>query len=119
MTTKGVDYRAVNYLEEPLSVDALKQLLCSVGLTPQDALRKIEGVYRQYVAGQNLRDDQLVRVMAAELGIGFESERCLTPTRSFHAAVLASIIQARRSERASPGSRRAASSPASLNDRNS
>lgn len=93
MTTKGVDYRAVNYLEEPLSVDALKQLLCSVGLTPQDALRKNRG-YRQYVAGQNPGDDQLVRVKAAELGIGFESERCLTPTRSFHAAVLASIIQA-------------------------
>jgi arsenate reductase (glutaredoxin) len=101
LTTKGVDYRAINYLEEPLSVDALKQLLCSAGLTPQDALRKNEGVYRQHVAGQNLSDDQLVRVMAdypeliqrpivtrgdkavlarpverlAELGIGFESER--------------------------------------------
>lgn len=101
MTTKGVDYRAVNYLEEPLSADALKQLLCSAGLRPQDALRTNEAAYRQYVAGRNLNDDLLVRVMAdhpeliqrpivtsgdkavlarpverlAELGIGFESER--------------------------------------------
>jgi len=42
LTTKGVDYRTINYLEEPLSADALKQLLRSAGLRPQDALRKNE-----------------------------------------------------------------------------
>ena len=93
--------RAINYLEEPLSADALKQLLRSSGLRPQDALRTNEGAYRQYVYGRDLSDDQLVRVMAdhpeliqrpivtrgdkavlarpverlAELGIAFERER--------------------------------------------
>jgi len=101
LTTKGVDYRTINYIEEPRSADALKQLLRSAGLIPQDALRKNEEAYRQYVAGRNLSDDLLVRVMAehpeliqrpivtrggkavlarpvdrlAELGIGAESER--------------------------------------------
>jgi len=101
LTTKGVDYRAINYLEEPLSADTLKQLLRSAGLRPLDALRTNEAAYRQYVSGRNLSDDQLVRVMAehpeliqrpivtrgekvvlarpverlAELGIGLESER--------------------------------------------
>jgi arsenate reductase len=101
LTTKGVDYRAINYLEEPLSADTLKQLLRSAGLRRQDALRTNEAAYRQYVSGRNLSDDQLVRVMAehpeliqrpivtrgekvvlarpverlAELGIGLESER--------------------------------------------
>ena len=96
-----MDYRAINYLEEPLSADALKQLLRSSGLRPQDALRTNEGAYRQYVYGRDLSDDQLVRVMAdhpeliqrpivtrgdkavlarpverlAELGIAFERER--------------------------------------------
>lgn len=64
MTTKGVDYRAVNYLEEPLSADALKQLLRSAGLRPQDALRTNEDAYRQFVAGRSLNDDLLIRVMA-------------------------------------------------------
>lgn len=94
-------YRAINYLEESLGADALKQLLRSAGLRPQDALRTNEVAYRQYVAGRNLSDDLLVRVMAdhpeliqrpivtrgdkavlarpverlAELGIAFESER--------------------------------------------
>lgn len=59
-----MDYRAINYFEEPLSADALKQLLRSAGLRPQDALRTNEGAYRQFVAGRNLRDDVLVQVMA-------------------------------------------------------
>ena len=96
-----MDYRATNYLAEPLSADALKQLLRNAGLRPQDALRTNEVAYRQYVAGRNLSDDLLVLVMAdhpeliqrpivtigdkavlarpverlAELGIAFESER--------------------------------------------
>ena len=101
MTTKGVDYRTINYVEDPLSADALKQLLRSAGLRPQDALRKNEEAYRRYVAGRNLSDDLLVRIMAdhpeliqrpivtrgdkavlarpverlAELGMGFEPDR--------------------------------------------
>ena len=64
MTAKGVDYLAINYLTEPLSVDALKQLLRSAGLRPQDALRTNEEAYRQFVAGRDLSDDQIVRIMA-------------------------------------------------------
>ena len=101
MTTKGVNYRTINYVEDPLSADALKQLLRSAGLRPQDALRKNEEEYRRYVAGRNLSDDLLVRIMAdhpeliqrpivtrgdkavlarpverlAELGLGFEPDR--------------------------------------------
>lgn len=95
-----MNYRTINYLEQPPSADALKQLLRSAGLRPQDALRTNEEAYRQYVAGRNLSDDSLVRVMAehpelierpivtrgdkavlarpvkrlAELGIGSESD---------------------------------------------
>jgi arsenate reductase len=101
LTTKGVVYRTINYLEEPLSADVLMQLLRSAGLRPQDALRTNEEAHRRYVAGRNLSDDLLVRIMAdhpeliqrpivtrgdkavlarpverlAELGIAFESER--------------------------------------------
>lgn len=64
MTAKGVDFEAINYMEEVLSADALKRLLHSVGLRPKDALRTNEGAYRQHVAGKNLSDEQLVRVMA-------------------------------------------------------
>ena len=64
MTAKGVDYEVINYLAEPLSVDALKQLLLSAGLRPHDALRRNEDAHRQFVVGRDLSDDEIVRIMA-------------------------------------------------------
>jgi arsenate reductase (glutaredoxin) len=64
LTTKGVDYRAINYLDEPPSAAALKRLLSSAGVTSQGAIRSNEEAYRRYVAGRNLSDEQLVQVMA-------------------------------------------------------
>ncbi len=64
MTTKGVDYRAVDYMTEPLSAQDLNQLLSSAGLGPQDALRTNEEAYRKHVAGRNLSDAALIQVMA-------------------------------------------------------
>lgn len=64
MTARGVRFEAINYLEKPLSTNELKRLLQAAGLTPKDALRTNEVAYQQHVAGQNLSDEQLVRVMA-------------------------------------------------------
>lgn len=64
MTAKGVEFESVNFVEEPLSAAALKQLLQQAGLKPQDVVRTKEAAYREHVAGKNLSDDQLIRVMA-------------------------------------------------------
>ena len=64
MTAKGVDFESINYMEEPLSANELKQLFSVAGLRPQDALRTNEAAYRQHVAGKNLSDDELLRIMA-------------------------------------------------------
>ena len=64
MTAKGIGFQSVNYLEEPLSENELRQLLHRAGLRPQDALRTSEAAYREHVAGRNLSDEQLVRIMA-------------------------------------------------------
>ena len=64
MTDKGVDFRAINYVEEPLSPNALRQLLRRAGLRAQDAIRTNEDAYRKFVAGHNLNEEQLIRIMA-------------------------------------------------------
>ena len=64
MTEKGIEFERVDYLKEPLSSGELGQLLERAGLKPQEAIRKGEAAYREYVAGKNLTDAQLVRVMA-------------------------------------------------------
>ena len=64
MTAKGIDFEGVNYIEDPLSANELKELLRSAGLKPQEALRTNEAAYRQHVSGQKLSDEELVRIMA-------------------------------------------------------
>lgn len=59
-----MNFETVNYIEQRLSANELKQLLRRAGLKPQDALRTSEATYRQYVLGKSLTDDELVGVMA-------------------------------------------------------
>ncbi len=63
MTTKGVEYQAVNYMIEPISAETLKRLLASAGLRPQDAMRTNEETYKHHIAGRNLSDEHLVQLM--------------------------------------------------------
>ena len=53
----------MDYTRQPLTADALKKLLCSAGLKPMDAMRTKEAAYKQFVAGKNLKDDELVSLM--------------------------------------------------------
>lgn len=64
MTEKGIEFESVDYTKESLSPNELKRLLQSAGLKPQDALRKNEAAHKQYVAGKDLNDEQLIRLMA-------------------------------------------------------
>ena len=64
MAEKGVEFETVNYLERPLSVAGLKQLLQQAGLKPSEILRTKEDAYTQHVAGKKLSDDQLLALMA-------------------------------------------------------
>jgi len=63
LTEKGVDFETVNYTEKKLSADELKKLLSQAGLAPKDVLRTNEDAYRHHVAGKDLTDEQLIRVM--------------------------------------------------------
>ena len=63
----GVEFTTVKYLDEPPSAKELKQLFLQAGLRPQDALRTKEAAYREYVAGRDLTDDQLIRIMAEHI----------------------------------------------------
>jgi len=64
LTEKGIEFESVDYTKESLSRSELKRLLQSAGLKPQEALRKNNAAYKQYVADKNLSAEQLIRVMA-------------------------------------------------------
>jgi len=64
LTEKGLEFETVNYIETPLSVAALRQLLQQAGLRPHETLRTKEDAYKNHVAGKSLNDEQLIAVMA-------------------------------------------------------
>lgn len=60
-----MDFESVNYIEKPLSATELKDLLRRGGLRPEEVIRTKETAYKQLVAGKNLSDEDLVKVIAA------------------------------------------------------
>ncbi len=65
MTARGVQFKTVNYIEKPFSASELRDLLDRAGLKPHDVLRRNEPAYKQLVAGKELSDDEVVKVMAS------------------------------------------------------
>ena len=59
-----MEYESINYLEKPPSPSKLKQLLRAAGLKPEDVVRTKEAAYKQYIAGKELSDDQLIEIIA-------------------------------------------------------
>jgi arsenate reductase len=65
LTARGVEFESVNYIDKPFSASELRDLLDRAGLKAQDALRRNEPAYKQLVAGKELSDDEVLKVMAA------------------------------------------------------
>jgi arsenate reductase len=69
LTEKGIEFEAVNYLEQPMKTEAIKDLLRRAGLKPQEALRTNDPAYSTLIAGKKLGDDELLRLMAKNPGL--------------------------------------------------
>jgi arsenate reductase (glutaredoxin) len=63
LTEKGVEFEAINFFEQPLTADLLKQLLRAARLNASEALRTNDAVFKERVAGKNLSDEELIRLM--------------------------------------------------------
>jgi arsenate reductase (glutaredoxin) len=65
LTEKGVEFESVNYIEKPITADELKKILRAAKLKPAEVMRTGEDAYKKLVAGKDLSDDELIRIMAA------------------------------------------------------
>lgn len=63
LTEKGVEFEDVNYFEQPLTAETLKELLHKAGIVPRGALRTNEPAYKEFVGKRELTDDELIDVM--------------------------------------------------------
>jgi arsenate reductase/regulatory protein spx len=63
----GVDYEKREFFKERFTVDELRSLLKSVGLTPSDVLSTRSRVYKaRNLADANLSEDQILDLMVEE-----------------------------------------------------
>jgi arsenate reductase (glutaredoxin) len=65
LTEQGVNFETVNYIDKPFSVSELRDLLHRARLKPQQVLRTNEAAYKRLVAGKDLSEDELLKLMAA------------------------------------------------------
>lgn len=60
----GTPFTAVNYYEQTFTKDQLKKILKKAGLSPKDALRTKEDIYKELgLAKKDLSDDTLLDLM--------------------------------------------------------
>jgi arsenate reductase len=60
----GTPFTAVNYYEQTFTKDQLKKILKKAGLSPKDALRTKEDIYKELgLAKKELSDDSLLDLM--------------------------------------------------------
>lgn len=61
----GIEYKAVNYLLEPIPREELARLIDMMGISARELLRTREPIYRELGLGRaDLTDDQLLDAMA-------------------------------------------------------
>jgi arsenate reductase len=62
---KGIEYEVRRYLDEPPTVDELKEVLRKLGMKPRELMRTKEKIYRELGLKDVEDDEKLIEAMAA------------------------------------------------------
>jgi arsenate reductase (glutaredoxin) len=61
---RGVEFKAINYYETPVTKEELRGLIDKLGVSPRDLLRKGEEVYKALnLKASEISDDELIGLM--------------------------------------------------------
>ncbi len=63
LQNKGVDFKVVKYLDNPLNSEQLKDLLKKLKMSPIQLVRTNEAVWKENYKDKNLSDEQIVNAM--------------------------------------------------------
>jgi arsenate reductase len=64
LQTTNSNYEIIDYINNPLSVEELKDLLTKLELPAIDLVRKNEAIWKESYKGKDLSEDQIIRAMA-------------------------------------------------------
>lgn len=63
LRANGIEYEQVNYYIEPLSEEKLRALLKKANLSPMDAARKKEPLYKELNISEAMPPDEIIKLM--------------------------------------------------------
>jgi arsenate reductase len=63
LKTTGVDFEVVNYLENPLTILEIKEIIAKLKCAPHDLVRTKEPIYLQKFANKSLSDEEWIVAM--------------------------------------------------------
>lgn len=62
---KGIEFNTVKYLDEKISIEELTEILQKLNCKPIELVRTKESLWKDTYKDQNLTDEELIKVMAA------------------------------------------------------
>ena len=63
LKSKGVEYKVIEYLKDPLTRDHLKELLMKLGKSAKDIIRTQEDVFKENFRGKNFTDEEWITIL--------------------------------------------------------
>ncbi|WP_420574162.1 arsenate reductase (glutaredoxin) [Kordia sp.] len=63
LEASGKDFEIVKYLDEPLSVTHLTEIIKLLGITPINLVRKNEKIWKEEFKGKTLTDAEIIQAM--------------------------------------------------------
>ncbi|SDW73220.1 arsenate reductase [Lutibacter oricola] len=58
-----VNFETIKYLDTPVSVEELNEIIKMLGISPIDLVRKNEAIWKENFKGKNLTDSEIVTAM--------------------------------------------------------
>ena len=63
LDSQDIDFEIINYLENPPSVEEIKEILKLLGIAPLELMRTTEAVFKEQIKGKDLSDEELILAM--------------------------------------------------------
>jgi arsenate reductase (glutaredoxin) len=61
---KGIDAEVINYINDGISEQQIKDILKKLNLRPEDIVRKQEDIYRKELKGKNFNDIEWIKILS-------------------------------------------------------
>lgn len=61
---KEIDAEVINYINDGISEQQLKDILIKLNLKPEDIIRKQEDLYKKELKGRNFNDNEWIRILS-------------------------------------------------------